>query len=146
MGSVRAVSTTTSEENNQISIADKWQSQWVASDTKDLPNHSYAYVVYLKIRYENGILGSPHTVFDAKEKQQQQPSYLKSSTSNGTLRTRRNSSPQGLMGKRNSLSLSLQNSCAQCNQRLRYDTPSYLENGTRYCKSCHTDLFSKGTW
>ncbi|CDH58455.1 hypothetical protein RO3G_03861 [Lichtheimia corymbifera JMRC:FSU:9682] len=121
MGSVRAVSTTTSEENNQISIADKWQSQ-----------------------YENGILGSPHTVFDAKEKQQQQPSYLKNSTSSGTLRTRRNSSPQGLMGKRNSLSLSLQNSCAQCNQRLRYDTPSYLENGTRYCKNCHTDLFSKG--
>ncbi|CDS10271.1 hypothetical protein LRAMOSA02947 [Lichtheimia ramosa] len=121
MGSVRAISTTASEENNnQISIADKWQSQ-----------------------YENGILGSSHTVFDAKEKPQS-PSYPKNSTSSGTLRSRRNSSPQGLMSKRNSLSLSLQNSCAQCNQRLRYDTPSFLENGTRYCKNCHTDLFSKG--
>ena len=39
MGSVRAVSTTASEENNQISIADKWQSQWVASYTIDLENH-----------------------------------------------------------------------------------------------------------
>ncbi|KAI9493657.1 hypothetical protein BDB00DRAFT_822017 [Zychaea mexicana] len=108
-----------------VKIADKWQSQ-----------------------YASGILGSPHTVFDTKE--HQEPLTVQSTVST-PLRSspKRNSIPDALLlsgstRKQNPLSLSLQNSCAHCSKRLRYDMPSFLESGSYYCKECHVALFSKG--
>ncbi|KAI8150059.1 hypothetical protein BJV82DRAFT_707810 [Fennellomyces sp. T-0311] len=102
-----------------VKIADKWQSQ-----------------------YASGILGSPHTIFDAKE--HQQPLSVKSTVSTPLRSAKRNSIPESLMKRTSRLSLSLQNSCANCSKQLRYDNPSYLESGSYYCQECHISLFSKG--
>ncbi|KAI9310537.1 hypothetical protein BX666DRAFT_2006865 [Dichotomocladium elegans] len=95
-----------------------------------------------RFRYASGILGSQQTVFDAKD----QPLVSRASMNNGNFRTRRNSTPHNIMlAKQRPLSLILQRTCTHCNQRLRLDTQSFLENGNHYCKKCHTDLFAKGT-